>query len=205
MSDYEETARRVREGELKVTVEDMRAVQITDGRNTIVDLQIRDPYVDGGWASISVGTARRRKGDRRNPDLAVSLAIYRALARTTEEHREKFARQFPGFFPKTPDEVREARAAIHEAHKQIDRATEEIGAAENAIYRANQLDKRITEALELLESSPEAFRNQSAHFKAALATLREDIEKSTDTRLVETALVEDLAVRAHKALRGDSE
>lgn len=156
MSDqFEETVRTVRELELKHDIGDMRAVHLEDGRNTIVEIQMRNEF--GEWSGLSVGLARRRKGDRRDAPLGNSLALYRALANLTERHREQFAQRWPEYFPKTPKEVRDARAAVRSARA-------EVAAAK----------KQTKEALELLESSAEAFTGPSANIKAAISTLRGD-------------------------------
>ena len=169
---YEDLARQVAEGELKFSADDMRTVRLTDGRNTIIDIQLRDPFAAGGWVSVGLGVARRRKGDARNADLGVDLALYRALADAAERHREEFARRWPGYFPKAPAEVRQARAATREAHGLIDRAAEQIGEAERATYRAKQMEERIAKALELLEASPEAWLGSSNDLAAAAHVLR---------------------------------
>ncbi|MFE5369215.1 hypothetical protein [Streptomyces mirabilis] len=171
MSDqYEETVRIVRALELRHSIDEMRAVRIEDGRNTIHEIQMRDQF--GEWGTLSTGLARRRKGDRRDPVLGGALSLYRALANLTERHREAFAQQWPGHFPKQPAEVGQARAAMREAHAQIDRAVEQIRTAENSTYRANLMEERITKALELLEASPEAWLGGSNDLAAAAHVLR---------------------------------
>ncbi|MFF4960239.1 hypothetical protein ACFY2Z_24815 [Streptomyces sp. NPDC001222] len=73
---------------------DVKLVHLTNGTETIVELRI--PHLGG---SAGVGYARRRKGEKRDPELGIALAGYRALADAAERAREDGARRWPGYFP----------------------------------------------------------------------------------------------------------
>lgn len=216
MSDYEKTLQAVQSMELKHAIDEMRTVRIEDGRNTITEIQLRNPL--GEWGTVSVGVARRHKGDRRDPGLGGCLALYRALVNLTERHREAFAQKWPQYFPKTPKEVIQARAAVLRAREDADAAEKrteeaetygerwydrcqealalmrkisperadlkhvidvlagwaegETGAAKGVPDRVSELERRIEQALELLEASPEAWLGSSNDLTAAAHVLR---------------------------------
>lgn len=171
MSDsYEETARIVQEGELKLGVDELRSVRLEDGRNTVTEIHMRDRF--GEWGGLSTGLARRRKGDRRDPELGGALSLYRALVHLAERHREQFAQKWPTFFPKTPAEVTGAHTDVREAGRQVARAQERLEAAKCDLDRIPELEARISEALELLEASPEAWLGSSNDLTAAAHVLR---------------------------------
>lgn len=61
---------------------------MTDGTTTFVQIVYRDPYgIAGGQQVIGAGTARRRKGDKRNPGLGSALAFMRAHAMAYEYYK----------------------------------------------------------------------------------------------------------------------
>lgn len=61
---------------------------MTDGTTTLVQIVYTDPYgIAGGSQVIGQGSARRRKGETRNPALGSALAFMRAHAQAYEYYK----------------------------------------------------------------------------------------------------------------------
>lgn len=161
MSDsYEETVRIVRALDLENQIDEMRAVRTEDGRNTVHVIEIRGEF--GQWGPLAVGLARRRKGDRRDPNLGGALSLYRAIEHLLERHREAFAKRWPEYFPKGTVSAEHHEMAV----KRM------LQAGGEQAERASRLEQRIERALELLEASPEAWLGSSNDLAAAAHVLR---------------------------------
>ena len=61
--------------------DDFKIVSISNGTVTRVEVVTRrvDPYLGETWEQLGIGTAKRRKGDRRDETLGMSLALRRAF------------------------------------------------------------------------------------------------------------------------------
>lgn len=83
---------------LKLTThdhEDYRVIALSDGTLTQVEIIQRIPSDFGSpkWYRVGLGTAKRRKGDRRNPDLGALLAAERAFRDAADQIKRQLTEQ----------------------------------------------------------------------------------------------------------------
>ncbi|MFJ5532460.1 hypothetical protein [Streptomyces sp. NPDC093261] len=95
-SQWGEQYDRAVASELRSGHMEFRVVEITDGTETIVELRGTG---DLAGKSLGIGYARRHKGDRRDQELGLALASYRALRDAADKAREDGRRLWPDLFP----------------------------------------------------------------------------------------------------------
>lgn len=76
-----------------INPDDFHLVVLSDGTITTAEVIQReyDPYRGRSENQVGWGVARRRKGDRRDPDLGVRLAVSRAFRDAAEKIEERLA------------------------------------------------------------------------------------------------------------------
>ena len=95
-SGHGESYDRAAASQLRGRETELCMAHLTDGTETIIELRGSGPLAD---KCLGVGFARRRKGEKRDPQLAVALATYRAFADAAERARKDGADRWPGYFP----------------------------------------------------------------------------------------------------------
>jgi hypothetical protein len=66
------------------------------GDKTLVEIAVQCTL--GSWQPIGSGQAKRRKGDARDPELALQLSTVRALLEAAKNFATEGERRWPGFF-----------------------------------------------------------------------------------------------------------
>lgn len=73
--------------DLEFQTADLHHVVLHDGTSTLAQIIFTDP-VTSKERVLAEGTARRRSGDRRDPDIGASLAMSRAYRQLSDQYME---------------------------------------------------------------------------------------------------------------------